>query len=120
MRRKQLKLQKLWKRTGTQRWAVKAQIHAGGRGKSGGVKIAKSLEEVETYAAQMIGMKLITPQTLGRRQIGLESINRAEYLLSWRRTYSGILYEHFIKSSARPHHAYVFPIEEGWILRLWP
>ena len=50
-------------RTGTQRWAVKAQIHAGGRGKSGGVKIAKSLEEVETYAAQMIGMKLITPQT---------------------------------------------------------
>ncbi|HAW58777.1 MAG TPA: ADP-forming succinate--CoA ligase subunit beta [Bacteroidales bacterium] len=51
------------KRTGTQRWAVKAQIHAGGRGKSGGVKIAKSLEEVETYAAQMIGMKLITPQT---------------------------------------------------------
>ncbi|MBL4595945.1 MAG: ADP-forming succinate--CoA ligase subunit beta [Robiginitomaculum sp.] len=42
---------------------VKAQIHAGGRGKGGGVKIAKSLEEVETYANQILGMQLITPQT---------------------------------------------------------
>jgi succinyl-CoA synthetase beta subunit len=44
-------------------WAVKAQIHAGGRGKSGGVKIAKSLEEVKTYAQQILGMQLITHQT---------------------------------------------------------
>ncbi|MCF6292169.1 MAG: ADP-forming succinate--CoA ligase subunit beta [Robiginitomaculum sp.] len=42
---------------------VKAQIHAGGRGKGGGVKIAKSLEEVETYANEILGMQLITPQT---------------------------------------------------------
>ena len=49
--------------TGSDKWAVKAQIHAGGRGKGGGVKIAKSLEEVEQYADQIIGMKLITPQT---------------------------------------------------------
>ncbi len=51
------------KKTGSDRWAVKAQIHAGGRGKGGGVKIAKSLEEVEKYADQIIGMMLVTPQT---------------------------------------------------------
>ncbi|HPE34958.1 MAG TPA: ADP-forming succinate--CoA ligase subunit beta [Bacteroidales bacterium] len=49
--------------TGTQFWVVKAQIHAGGRGKGGGVKLAKSLEEVETLSDQIIGMDLITPQT---------------------------------------------------------
>ena len=42
---------------------VKAQIHAGGRGKGGGVKIAKSLDEVKTLAEQMIGMTLVTHQT---------------------------------------------------------
>lgn len=42
---------------------VKAQIHAGGRGKGGGVKLAKSLEEVKTLAGQILGMNLITPQT---------------------------------------------------------
>lgn len=50
-------------KTGSDTWAVKAQIHAGGRGKGGGVKIAKSLAEVEQYAEQIIGMTLITPQT---------------------------------------------------------
>ncbi len=42
---------------------VKAQIHAGGRGKGGGVKLAKSPEEAERIAGQMIGMKLVTHQT---------------------------------------------------------
>lgn len=51
------------KHTGSDKWAVKAQVHAGGRGKGGGVKIAKSLEEVRTYADQIIGMQLVTPQT---------------------------------------------------------
>ena len=44
-------------------WAVKAQIHAGGRGKGGGVKIAKSLNDVKDYAEVILGMKLITHQT---------------------------------------------------------
>ena len=45
-------------------WVViKAQIHAGGRGKGGGVKLAKNLEEVKTKASEIIGMQLITPQT---------------------------------------------------------
>ena len=43
--------------------AVKAQIHAGGRGKGGGVKIAKNLAETEKYAGEIIGMNLVTPQT---------------------------------------------------------
>jgi len=51
------------KTTGSDKWAVKAQIHAGGRGKGGGVKIAKSLDEVKQYADGIIGMMLITPQT---------------------------------------------------------
>src|SRR5258707_14236099 len=42
---------------------VKAQIHAGGRGKGGGVKIAKSVEEATEIAAKMLGMTLITHQT---------------------------------------------------------
>ncbi len=48
---------------GSGKWAVKAQIHAGGRGKGGGVKIAKTLDEVENYADQILGMTLVTPQT---------------------------------------------------------
>ncbi len=51
------------KMTGSDKWAVKAQVHAGGRGKGGGVKIAKSLDEVRKYADQIIGMHLVTPQT---------------------------------------------------------
>lgn len=54
---------KINKLTGSEKWAVKAQIHAGGRGKGGGVKIAKSLDEVMTYADQILGMMLVTPQT---------------------------------------------------------
>ncbi len=50
-------------KTGSDRWAVKAQIHAGGRGKGGGVKIAKSLQEVRENSSQIIGMNLVTPQT---------------------------------------------------------
>jgi len=44
-------------------WVVKAQIHAGGRGKGGGVKVAKSLADVKTYASQIMGMQLVTHQT---------------------------------------------------------
>lgn len=49
--------------TGTKWWVVKAQIHAGGRGKGGGVKLAKSLDEVKEISSEIIGMNLITPQT---------------------------------------------------------
>ncbi len=44
-------------------WVVKAQIHAGGRGKGGGVKVAKSLDEVREFANQILGMTLVTHQT---------------------------------------------------------
>ena len=49
--------------TGTGWWIIKAQIHAGGRGKGGGVKLAKSLTEVESISNSIIGMMLKTPQT---------------------------------------------------------
>jgi len=51
------------KKLGGKVWVVKAQIHAGGRGKGGGVKVAKSVEEVKKNAAQILGMQLVTHQT---------------------------------------------------------
>src|SRR5690625_1616539 len=44
-------------------WVVKAQVHAGGRGKAGGVKVVKSHDEVEKATEQMLGQRLVTPQT---------------------------------------------------------
>jgi succinyl-CoA synthetase beta subunit len=49
--------------TGTNVWVVKAQIHAGGRGKGGGVKVATSLDALKEKATNILGMQLITPQT---------------------------------------------------------
>jgi len=49
--------------TGTGWWVVKAQIHAGGRGKGGGVKLAKNLEDIASISNDILGMMLITPQT---------------------------------------------------------
>jgi len=51
------------KKLGGSVWVVKAQIHAGGRGKGGGVKVAKSLDEVRDKAKQILGMQLVTHQT---------------------------------------------------------
>lgn len=53
----------LHEQTGTGWWVVKAQIHAGGRGKGGGVKLAKSLDEVKEISSKILGMTLVTPQT---------------------------------------------------------
>jgi succinyl-CoA synthetase beta subunit len=51
------------KQIGGDLWVVKAQVHAGGRGKGGGVKIAKTTDEVHDFASAMIGMQLVTHQT---------------------------------------------------------
>lgn len=56
---------KLQADTGTEFAVIKAQIHAGGRGKGGGVKLAKNLEEVKEHAGNILGMMLKTPQTPG-------------------------------------------------------
>ena len=55
--------EELTKKFGTEVFVIKAQIHAGGRGKGGGVKIAHSPEEAADIASKMIGMTLVTPQT---------------------------------------------------------
>jgi succinyl-CoA synthetase beta subunit len=57
------KAKQLTAETGTGWHVIKAQIHAGGRGKGGGVKLAKNLQQVEEIAGNIIGMQLITPQT---------------------------------------------------------
>ncbi|HEX2977111.1 MAG TPA: ADP-forming succinate--CoA ligase subunit beta [Bacteroidales bacterium] len=53
----------LQEKLGSQVFVIKAQIHAGGRGKGGGVKLAKSVDEAGSIAKKMIGMQLVTPQT---------------------------------------------------------
>jgi succinyl-CoA synthetase beta subunit len=58
-----VKAKQLTDETGTGWYVIKAQIHAGGRGKGGGVKLAKNLDEVKEIAGKIIGMDLITPQT---------------------------------------------------------
>ncbi len=55
--------ERLHEATGTTVWVIKAQIHAGGRGKGGGVKLARSLDEVREKAAAILGMTLVTHQT---------------------------------------------------------
>ena len=55
--------EKLTADTGTSWYVIKAQIHAGGRGKGGGVKLAKNLEQVKEIAGNILGMQLITKQT---------------------------------------------------------
>ena len=54
---------KFTEQTGTEWWVIKAQVHAGGRGKGGGVKLAKSLDEVKSISNDIIEMDLVTPQT---------------------------------------------------------
>jgi len=54
---------KLNAQTGTQWFVVKAQVHAGGRGKAGGIKLAKSIDQVKDLSGQILGMKLVTKQT---------------------------------------------------------
>jgi succinyl-CoA synthetase beta subunit len=51
------------KEIGGEGWAVKAQVHAGGRGKGGGIKLAGSIDQVREFASRMLGMKLVTHQT---------------------------------------------------------
>ena len=57
------------RKLGGDAWAIKAQIHAGGRGKGGGVKVARSLDEVQQFAEKMLGITLVTHQTGPRGQV---------------------------------------------------
>src|SRR3990172_7964298 len=57
-------------RLGTKVTVVKAQIHAGGRGKGGGVKLARSVDEAQQLASKILGMTLVTPQTGPRGRPG--------------------------------------------------
>ena len=61
--------EKLYKETSTPCFLVKAQVHAGGRGKAGGIKVAKNIEELTNYSKDMLGMRLITPQTSKKGKI---------------------------------------------------
>ena len=86
------------KKLGGSIWVVKAQIHAGGRGKGGGVKVAKSLDEVRQFASQILGMNLITHQTgpegkIVKRLLIEEGVNIAREL------YIGILLDRAISKN---------------------
>src|SRR5260221_6567935 len=79
-------------------WVVKAQIHAGGRGKGGGVKIAKTLDEAGKLAAQILGMNLVTHQT-GPERRTVRRLLIAETLPIERELYLGIVID---RAAARP------------------
>ena len=86
------------KKLGGSIWVVKAQIHAGGRGKGGGVKVAKSLDKVRQFASQILGMNLITHQTgpegkIVKRLLIEEGVNIAREL------YIGILLDRAISKN---------------------
>ena len=75
---------------GGKSWVVKAQIHAGGRGKGGGIKLAKSIPEVKKQASRLLGMQLITKQT-GEKGKEVERIYIEESCDIAREYYLGIL-----------------------------
>ncbi|CAG0901626.1 unnamed protein product, partial [Cyprideis torosa] len=64
----------LTEETGTSWHVIKAQVHAGGRGKGGGVKLAKSLEEVKEKSGDILGMQLVTPQTKAEGGMDIEEV----------------------------------------------
>ena len=72
----------LQKQTGTQVWVVKAQIHAGGRGKAGGVKVATSLDAVKEKATAILGMNLVSRQTGPQGKIVHKILNCTRCILS--------------------------------------
>ena len=74
---------KLTEETGTGWHVIKAQVHAGGRGKGGGVKLAKNFKEVEDIARQIIGMDLVTPQTSAEGKRVHQVLSCGRCLLSW-------------------------------------
>lgn len=81
---------KIAEEIGGDMWVVKAQIHAGGRGKAGGVKLAKTIEEVKTHAQNMLGKKLVTHQT-GPEGKEVKKVLVAEALDIERELYLGIV-----------------------------
>ncbi|MGY6630407.1 MAG: ADP-forming succinate--CoA ligase subunit beta [Wenzhouxiangella sp.] len=88
------------KKVGGSQWVVKAQVHAGGRGKAGGVKLANSLDEVRTEADRMLGMAIETYQT-GGRALPVNSVLIAEATDIKQELYLGALVD-------RAHKAVVF------------
>ena len=99
-------MQEKW---GSGYFVVKAQIHAGGRGKGGGVKLAKSVEEVGTIAGNMLGMNLVTHQTgPAGRKVNKVLIARDVYYKGEKEIeeyYVSIL----LKQEKREIYIYVFP-----------
>ncbi len=87
-------------KVGGSQWVVKAQVHAGGRGKAGGVKLASSLEEVRSEAERMLGMSIETYQT-GGRALPVNSVLIAEATDIRQELYLGALVD-------RTHKAMVF------------
>ena len=86
---------KLQKETGTQYFVIKAQIHAGGRGKGGGVKLAKSIDEVYKLSNEILGMNLVTPLRLQNREKSLSGFNCRGCILRRRFKIEEFLYQYF-------------------------
>ncbi len=98
--------------TGTDMWAVKAQIHAGGRGKGGGVRIAKTIQQVQQYTGEILGMNLVTHQT------GPEGKRVSRVLIEQGIYYAGAsdireLYISILLNRATGRNTFIFSTEGG-------
>ena len=98
---------KLSEQTGTKVWVVKAQIHAGGRGKGGGVKVATVHGEGAGESEDILGMTLVTPQTgPAGKKVNKVLIAQDMYMMAMKRA-QRILYDHFARSRQRRKRDYV-------------
>ena len=95
-------------------WVVKAQIHAGGRGKGGGVKVVKSLEDLRAEATRMLGMTLVTHQTGPKGRI-VRRLYIEEGAAIARELYLSLLVD---RETSRV--AVVASTEGAWTSRRWP
>ena len=96
------------KLSGSQFCVVKAQIHAGGRGKGGGVKLAKSLDDAREKATNILGMNLITPQTGAQGKLVRKVLDTGRCVLSGSFRNKGILPEYAAEPPGRKSHDHVF------------
>jgi succinyl-CoA synthetase beta subunit len=94
--------------TGGNTWVIKAQVHAGGRGKGGGIKLAKDLAEVKSLVAGMIGMVLVTHQTGPAGKLVKKGADTGGRLLSGREPCKGILCRDTIEQGFRQTQPCIF------------
>ena len=106
---------KLKELNGNEGWVVKAQVHAGGRGKGGGVKFSPNIEKLKENAGNIIGMQLVTPQTSAEGK-KVNFVLVAEDVYYPGETETKEFYVSILLDRAQGKNMIVYSTEVGWIL----